>query len=364
MDPRREPSLAAPEVDAVIAAACTDGAAPSDSTVILFGADGTARRPGTFGTRAGARRATMKGETAWWFHGGPHSVALVPFAAAPEIGLQLDFVIDSADPRLARQRFDLFLFSEIAVNASSLTLAGFTRRAETALRAALEGGMLDLPPCTSLDEWNAFRGGFNELLYTRFGITVDDCVPVTLDEVDYAAVLRARAVAPPAPHAIDAPLEKTDAVADQGANEVAYKVADAVADAVADSVTLPAAMLPVSDAGALRRLFLELPAASAALRALPATHFATRQSHLQRLALAALDVNTMPSLALAAPGRPRAAHEQRRLAASSTRAAVALDELWAVLAQWKEAGATDDEVDRVLANLEFHLKARRGGEAP
>jgi hypothetical protein len=62
------------------------------------------------------------------------------------------------------------------------------RRASRRAAARTGQGNLELPPCTTLDEWNAFRQGFNQLLYMRFGLTVDDCVPVDLAT---AATMRA-----------------------------------------------------------------------------------------------------------------------------------------------------------------------------
>ncbi|WBS05484.1 hypothetical protein OU994_14965 [Pseudoduganella sp. SL102] len=344
MNERREPSLDGYPGDdraedhgagTTVAARCDTLPAPPGATIVVFGADGQARRPAP---SAGKAPLAGKGEIAWWFVAGPHGVALVPFAAAPELGLRLAFVIDTADPRLARQRFDLFLSSEVAGQAGSLSLVDLAGRLEAALRAALAGGTLDLPPCTSLEEWQAFRAGLDELLYMRFGVTVDDCVPVELDDVDFAGVLRRRAAAL-APTPVEA----------------------APSAAVAASAAEPAA--PVAgpdDAAALRRLFLELPEASRVLRLLPAPAFAARQAQLQRLALAALDVNTMPALAWAAPGRRRAFDEQRNLAAASAQAVRALDELWSALAQMKVAGGGDDELDRILANCECHLAVRRG----
>jgi hypothetical protein len=126
----------------------------------------------------------------------------------------------------------------------------------------------------------------------------------------------------------------------------------------------------------LRRLFLELPAWSAAVRALALpegqTLFTARRDVLQRCALAALDVNTMPSLAWAAPDRPLTQPGQARRAGHSMAAVQVLDEAWALLAQWQLATAaratTDvhaallDEADRLVANLAFHLAGRRAVE--
>lgn len=350
MNERREPSLDGYPGDdrgedhgagTPVAARCDTLPAPPGATVVVFGADGQVRRPAP---SAGKAPLAGKGETAWWFAPGPHTVALVPFAGAPELGLRLAFVIDTADPRLARQRFDLFLSSEVAGQAGSLSLADLAGRLEAALRAALAGGTLDLPPCTSLEEWQAFRAGLDELLYMRFGVTVDDCVPVELDDVDFAGVLRRRAAALAQPP--DEPAPQSGPVAGPPAGQATAPAATPVAGP--------------DDAAALRRLFLELPEASRVLRLLPAPAFAARQAQLQRLALAALDVNTMPALAWAAPGRRRAFDEQSKLAAASAQAVRALDELWSALAQMKVAGAGDDELDRIVANCECHLAARRG----
>ncbi|GGY10263.1 hypothetical protein GJV26_01220 [Massilia dura] len=332
---RREPSLHGGEAGgAPVAACCGDAAPPAGATVVVFGADGQARRPAAFGARA-----TMagKGETAWWFDSGPHTIGLVPFAGAPELGLRLAFVVDAADPRLARQRFDLFLFSEVAGQCDRLPLGDLAGRIELALRAALDQGTLDLPPCTSLAEWNAFRAGLDELLYMRFGITVDDCVPVELDDVDFAGMLRGRAAESMPPRPAEPP----------------------------EPLPPPVAARPPDpdDAAALRRLFLELPDAARALRSLPAPAFALRQALLQRLALAALDVNTMPALAWSAPGHARGRDEQRRLGGASAAAARALDELWAQFAAMKRTSGDDTELERIVANLAFHLAGRRADAA-
>lgn len=169
--------------------------APAQCVTVVYSESGNSRRLVSFRSDGGAAKiACMKGERAWCFHPGPYVADIVPFAAAPEIGLRMVFVIDAADPRVTQQRFDLFLVSEMDADAAQLTLESFGGQAQAALRAALEQGVLDLPPCTSLDEWNQFRAGLNELMYTRFGVTVEDCVPVDLaPAVDFAAMLRSRA---------------------------------------------------------------------------------------------------------------------------------------------------------------------------
>jgi hypothetical protein len=264
----------------------------------------------------------------------------VPFAAAPEIGLRLHFAIDSPDPRMTQQRFDLFLASE---GEGELALAGLAARIEAALQRELAQGNLELPPCTTLDEWNAFRGGFNQLLYTRFGLTVDDCVPVDIgDTRDYARELAARALAQPA------------------------ATAPALAEALQPA---PAHADPANDdARALRRLFLELPCVMCRVRqaALPQGQalFRQQQALIQRLDLACLAASTMPALGLAAPGQPLDAASQARRAQHSLRAAVALDEAWALLARLERAedeGLDEllDEADRIAANLEFELAERK-----
>jgi hypothetical protein len=326
-------------------------AVPADCVQLVFSAGGQARRV--------AAASAREGEIAYCFHPGPYCVDVVPFAAAPELGLRIRFVIDAADPRAAQQRFDLYLFSEVA---DALSVAGFGAAIGRAIQGALEQGTLDLPPCAALDEWNAFRAGLNQLLYTRFGITVDDCIPADLaEQADYAATLRARAQAPAAIAAAIVTAAQSDP-ADAGAEPMAaFAPVEAIAPAAAD-------------ARALRRLFLELPVLTSGLRmvTLPAGQavFVAQRSLLQRLALIALDVNTMPSLAWAAPEQPLAADQQRRRARHSILAAQALDQCWALLARWRQgvpdAGAESarldallDEADRIVSNLDYHLAQRR-----
>jgi hypothetical protein len=308
-------------------------AVPAGCTGVVIGSGGHTRR-----VPEGARLELAEGERGYCFHPGPYSADLAPFAAAPEIGLRVAFAIDGPDPRATQQRFDLFLASE---GTGAVERAGFARALEAALQRELAVGNLELPPCTTLDEWNAFRAGFNQLLYTRFGVTVDDCVPVDLgDSVDFARMLEARAASTsPAAAAPAAAARQEDAF-----------------DATA------------ADALALRRLFLELPGVMCRLRlaGLPPGQelFRQQQVLLQRLDLACLAVGTMPALELAAPGRALAPGAQLRRARHSRRAAAALDEAWALLARLEHAGvpqleALFDEADRIVANLEHDLSGRR-----
>lgn len=301
---------------------------------------------------AGGRLALVEGESGWCFHPGPYGCDLLPFAQAPEIGLRVHFAIDSADPRLSQQRFDLFLASEAS---GELRLADLAARIEEALQRELAQGNLELPPCTTLDEWNAFRGGFNQLLYTRFGLTVDDCVPVDLKASrDHAQALRARA--------------------QEGAREPCLGAHAAAEPAMPAAAAQPAAsgsapfVPPEADARALRRLFIELPCVMCRVRlaALPNCQalFRQQQALLQRLDLVCLAAGSMPALALAAPGQPLAPGQQLRRARASVRAAVALDEAWALLARLERAEDEGleqlfDEADRIVANLEHALEERK-----
>jgi hypothetical protein len=316
--------------------------APATCRVVICNPGGHARRssPG--------KVSCAEGETVFCFHPGPYSVDLTPFTAAPELGLRLRFVIDAADPRVSQQRFDLFLCSEVE---AVLAVDDMRARIDKALQVELAQGALDLPPCTTLEEWQVFRAGLNQLLYTRFGVTVDDCVPVDLgDRVDYADVLTERA-------------SQVAAVA--AANEHAPAARLPPEPAAGPSAGLsPAAC----DAKALRRLFLELPALMTAVRLLTLpggqAPFQTRQALLQRLALVKLGVDTMPALAWAAPDQPLPLNQQARRSRNSTAAVAALDEAWALLArlqlavpvQWAELS---DEADRICANLDHELALRR-----
>lgn len=320
---------------------------PATCRVVIFNPGGQARR-GSAG-----KVSCAEGETVFCFHPGPYSVDLTPFAAAPELGLRLRFVIDAADPRVTQQRFDLFLYSE---SEPVLVVDDLRARIDKAVQSELAQGALDLPPCTTLEEWHVFRAGLNQLLYTRFGITVDDCVPVDLgDRVDYADVLTERAL---------------------NATAVVAATQDAPAEQVPQKPEAShAAGLPpgACDAKALRRLFLELPALTTAVRllALPAGQapFQDQQALLRRLALLKLSVDTMPSLAWAAPDQPLPLNQQARRSRNSTAAVAALDQAWALLArlqlavpvQWAELS---DEADRICANLEHELALRRAPYEP
>jgi hypothetical protein len=306
---------------------------PAGCCGVIADADGRTRR-----TLPGRRLKLAPGETAWAFHPGPYAAHLVPFAAAPEIGLSVHFAVDSPDPRLEQQRFDLYLASECA---GRLELAALVQEAQQALQRELAQGNIELPPCAALDEWNAFRAGFDRLLYTRFGLVVDDCIPVDLgDSVDYGSLLLERlgdAAVPiiePAPKAVRA--------------------------------TLPD--LRANDARALRRLFLELPCLMRALRlaAAPSTsdEFRVLQHMLQRLDLASLSVVTMPALELSAPGQPLPSDLRAGRARHAELAATALDEGWALLARFECAEGVQfalllDDLDRIVSNLEVHCAGRR-----
>lgn len=307
------------------------GSVPPGCIGVAVDAAGHTRR-----LAAGTRIALAPGEYAWCFHPGPYQLVLTPFLAAPELGLQLSVVVDSPDPLALQQRFDLYLASE---GDQAVGVAGFQAALDAALQRELAQGGLALPPCTQLDEWHAFRSGLNELLYTRFGVTVDECIPVDLaGQVDYAALLAQRAVAgvqPLPPVAVAAP--------------------------VPVPAPIPVPVAPGTDAAALRRLFLELPPVAARLRLLDMAAFARQRALLQRFELASLAVLTMPALALAAPGQPLAPRLQLRRTRHAWRAVAALDEAWALLAR---AGRSEednllDDAERIAANLEDALAARR-----
>lgn len=367
--------------------------APASATVVVFNAAGHARR-----SDAG-KVSCEQGESVFCFHPGPYTVDLAPFAAAPEWGLRLRFVIDAANPRVTQQRFDLYLYSE---TAGRLELADFAAAAEMALQAELAQGTLELPPCTSLEEWHTFRAGLNQLMYTRYGVTVDDCVPVDLGEqVDFAEVLKARAQraadtaaaaataiainaasapAPtsaqaPAPAPAQTPPERAGATHTLSApppTAAALQPNAASCEAVSSQapVALPAAL---QDAKALRRLFLELPVLSSELRllVLPAglPTFQQHQALLLRLGMAILNVNTMPALAWAAPDQPLEPEAQARRTAQTLVAQTALDEAWSLLARLQLASPEQwpqllDDADRICANLETGLSLRRSANIP
>jgi hypothetical protein len=337
--------------DTLIALRLDNGdVAPAHSTVVVFNAAGHARRA------AGGKVSCEQGEMAFCFDPGPYSVDLLPFASAPEWGLRLRFVVDAANPRVSQQRFDLYLYSE---TAGRLTLADFGAAAEMALQAELAQGALDLPPCTSLEEWHAFRAGLNQLMYTRYGVTVDDCVPVDLGErIDFATILQGRA---------QQAVAVAVAVAAPSASAINPVGPETLDRPASDSATATARVTE-QDARALRRLFIELPALSGQLRLLTLPEglptFQQHQGLLLRLGMAALSVNTMPALAWAAPDQPLPAADQARRSAQTMIAQAALDEAWSLLARLQLAEPQQwplllDQADRICANLETGLSLRR-----
>jgi hypothetical protein len=327
-------------------------------TAVLIDGGGRARR-----VEQVARLAPAAGETAWLFRPGPYQFDLRPFSAAAELGLRLRFAIDSADPRAAQQRFDLYLASEggggKAGHLQVLDCAGFFAAIEGAVQRELAQGHLDLPPCTSLAEWNRFRSGLDRLLYVRFGVTVDECLPVDLGEqIDFAAVLRQRAAAG----------EET-LFASTGAQVVQP---DTPVAAITPALTTPT-LTASDDARCLRRLFLELPCLMCAVRVavLPSgqEQFQRHQGLLRRLDLVSLAVTTMPALGLAAPGVALDLPAQARRTAHALRACVTLDEAWALLARLQREDVSDtgagaieplfDDAERLVSNLECDVAGRR-----
>ena len=294
---------------------------------LLVGPDGATRRHAP-----GSRFKPDAASHGWLFHPGPYRFDIVPFAAAPEIGLRLRVVVDALDPGVSDQRFDLFLASEGGDGVPCVALHGMI---EQALRRELAQGHLELPACTTLDEWHAFSGALARLLYERFGLSIEDCVPVDLaEQVDYAALLLARLAPAQEPISAAAPM------------------------------ALPPAPAP-DDAHCLRRLFLELPRLLAGLRLAPVSaSFTVSRALWQRLEMAELAVTTMPALALAAPNQPLASDQVARRARASARALAALDDAWVLLARMRAgtSGALVDDAERIVANLEQALAERRSIE--
>ena len=370
--------------------------APPGTVLAVFGSSGQARR------LAPGKVASSPGDTVFCFHPGPYTVDLAPFAAAPEWGLRVRLLVDAPNPHAEQQRFDLFLYAEHHEQGGQLSLADLGAALQSALQSELAQGALDLPPCTTLEEWHVFRAGFNQLLYTRYGLTVDDCVPVDLGgQVDFADVLRARALAAsvaaddamqaalalhtmsalPQPEAPDA--QPTEPTLQPLTPAVSQSDLQATSQSGSNPILKPATQPPTQpqqpgahahqDAASLRRLFVELPVLSRHLRLLmlpegPAI-FQAHQSLLLRLDMATLSVDTMPSLAWAAPDQPLGAADQARRTAASSIAVVALDEAWSLLARLhlafsEEWTALLDEADRICANLETGLALRRAPYVP
>ncbi len=289
-----------------VAASCL---LPPNGVGVVVAASGRPRR-----VSAGGRLVLAAGETGWCFHGGPYGCDLVPFAAAPEIGLRVHFAIDSPDPRVTQQRFDLFLASE-------------------------GGGRADRgQPCRAHRRGPAARAGPGQPR------------PAALHDARRMECFPGR-LQPAALHALRPDGRRLRAGGPGGHPRFRARADGARGGGRAWPPSLPpplrsAASPPidaaVEDARALRRLFLELPCVMCRVReaALPQGQalFHQQQALLQRLDLACLAASTMPALGLAAPGQPLDIDTQHRRARHSLRAASALDEAWALLARLERAG--------------------------
>lgn len=370
-------------------------ASPRDSLIpggcigVCIDAQGHTTRVAT-----GARMLLAADERGYWVHPGPYACDILPFAATAEIGLRLQLVLDFADPRVARQRFDLFLSSEGAEGEEgeegagrALTLARICAMLQSAVQDALARGDLDLPPCATVEEWRGFRAGLNQLIYIRFGLTVEQCLIVDLGEsIDYAAIVAARA---------QAQAQVVEAQAARGHAAAAMPTISPPTPSAAggsqwrpgraQGATPPSAPMPTPmptptpiladpadmasrDAKVLRRLFLELPRLTGNFRLLPLPPglplFQLHKALLQRLDLTALAAGTMPAFAWAAPDQALALDQQARRWHAMLRVEQGLEEAWALLARLTlcDAGqiaAQFEDAERIVTNLETHLAQRR-----
>lgn len=333
-------------------------------------------------------------QKAFLLHSGPHRCQLCLHPATPEIALDLRFVLDSPDPRVPQQRFDLFLSSEID---DDLTLAAMAARLQAGLQAEFASGGLDCFAQMSLPEWMRFRAQLERWLYTRFGLTVEDCALVDVgDQVDYAQILLARAAAQAASHpaspvpgagtpassaslsnhansmqvgretqASPAAMPQTGnrpavdvsdagtlasraeaAGADAGQNPARAAAAPPTARSLPSWISLPwfdsAADAVAADAAGLRRLFIELPDFAMRWRALNPSpgFFALQQSSLQRLSLLRPLVAGMPALTLAAPNQSLAHWQIAARSDAMRQALAAWEQAWSLLARLDDLPGT------------------------
>jgi hypothetical protein len=347
-----------------------DSLVPPRCVGICISAAGHASR-----TVAGQRMLLDAADTGYWVHPGPYACDIVPYAATPEIGLRLRLVLDTPDPRVAQQRFDLFLASEIApgLTPQNLDLDDLCGRVQATLQDELARGGLALEPCASPEEWTQFRAGLNQLLYTRFGLIVEECLPVDLgDTIDYAQLLLQRHTAEPEPEPVHAePAAAVPWPMIDDALPVRLPPAKAASTTSPTSATRLAAGLQQRDALGVRRLFLELPQFASGMRLIAwppgQTVFQQRQALLQRIDLLSLSASTMTDLAWASPDQMTSDAQQARRADHLQRAVAGLDEAWALLARLRQADdglpsqlpQAFEQADRVVSNIESHLAARR-----
>ena len=241
-------------------------------------------------------------------HPGPYCVDILPQQNAPELALRLYLVLDSADPRLQRQRFELFLHSEAP---SGLSLAELRQSVQACIDA--QSQHLYLETCPSAQEWLAYRAALEKLLYIRFGWSVEDCMPVDLrgqaNCVDYVDQVLACA-AEARPQRIEAHTQTP--------------------------IQTSAQKLPMPAAQLRRRLFLELPALCQAWRLLDWPQnlalFSQRQALWHRLDMLDAQLAILPDAAFHKPSL----HQT-------------LEQAWAQLAQWQALAAHELNAQHVAA---------------
>ncbi len=386
--PKIEPYLASHSSSAVpsglgqtliVCPALAQQAVPAGCIGIAIAPDGSSRRHAS-------GQVIPQAEQAFWVHPGPWQSQLCLHPATPEIALKLRFVLDSPDPRVQVQRFDLFLASEFANEVANqvahqsnthqsqqnLALSAFQARLEQGLQAELANGNMECGACMSLPEWMRFRAQLERWLYTRFGLTIEDCALVDVGEqLDYAQILLQRAAA-------GVSSSVSPSVSPNVSPDFSPSPSPSISAGVEVLPNIPPPVLPqpqykpaLHDAAQLRRLFLELPDFTLRWRALnPAPgFFALQQTAAQRLSLLKGQVSAMPALAWANPHQTLSASQIAIRSAHLHEAMLAWDEAWSLLArlhqiendaagtlaQWQRE---QDHIDRILTNLEHSLAAR------
>ncbi len=246
-------------------------------------------------------------------HPGPYQVDLFLQAQTPELALRLSLVLDqfdSSEPALSPQaRFALFLHSE---EIKELRVSQLQQRLQAWIDTLLAQQHLQIETCPTAAEWQALRKQLEQFIFTRFGLSVEDCLPVDVGQQRDTALLL---------------------LAQQSAQIEASKTSQAPLPTAVQPARLAPSSSPSPSAGqVIRRLFVELPALCHAWRMLAwpsdLTWYANWQALAQRIDQVQSIIATPPSSLLHAKQSVQQLHS-------------ALEQAWALLAQVQQLPAIE-----------------------
>lgn len=250
--------------------------------------------------------------SAYLVHRGPYTLEILPQVDVPELALRLQLVIDQLENHVAEARFALFLRSE---DRAEMSLAELASRIQDCINTQLAQGYLLIETCPSATEWQNYRALLEKMLFTRFGFSLENCLPVDLaEQIDYASQLIAQENAPHI--ATAAKLAETEVL---------------VAEPISNNVNTANAAKPsrLERVAVSRRMFLELPTLCREWRLLPWPSDLANYARLQKVAQR---MDLLEARYASPPADLQLAQAQQL--------AITLEQAWALLARLQLASAT------------------------